>query len=78
MLEHIRTHFGYYRHATYAILRKMKLDLVDWLATMDNKTLPADEICLMACARLLNIHISVDYNTGSWTSFEAVSKTMII
>ena len=40
---------------------------------MDSKDLPADEICLMASARLLNIHISVDYNTGTWTSFEVLS-----
>ena len=73
MLEHIRTHFNYYRQITYAILRKKKLDLVDWLASMANKHLPADEICLMACARLLNIHVSVDYKTGTWTSFELSS-----
>ena len=74
MLEHIRSQYGYYRQATYAILCKKKLDLVDWLAAMDSKNLPADEICLLVCARLLNIHISVDYNTGCWTTFEASSK----
>ena len=41
---------------------------------MGIKSIPADEICLLACARMLNIHISVDYYTGSWTSFESVSK----
>ena len=49
----------------YVILGKKKLDLVDWLAIMDRKNLPADEICLMASAKLLNIHISVDYSTGT-------------
>ena len=73
MLDHIRSEFGYYRRATYVILGKKKLDLVDWLAIMDRKNLPADEICLMASARLLNIHISVDYSTGTWTSFESLS-----
>ena len=73
MLNHIRSEFSYYRHATYVIVGKKKLDLVDWLAIMDSKDLPADEICLMASARLLNIHISVDYNTGTWTSFESLS-----
>ena len=73
MLDHIRSEFGYYRHAMYVILGKKKLDLVDWLAIMDRKNLPADEICLMASAKLLNIHISVDYSTGTWTSFESLS-----
>ena len=73
MLDHIRSEFGYYRRATYVILGKKKLDLVDWLAIMDRKNLPADEICLLASAKLLNIHISVDYSTGTWTSFESLS-----
>ena len=73
MLEHIRTHFNYYQQITYAILRRKKLDLADWLASMANKPLPADEICLTACARLLNIHVSVDYRTGTWTSFKLLS-----
>ena len=37
---------------------------------MQNRDLPADEICLLACARMLEIHISVDYNTGCWPTFE--------
>ena len=73
MLDHIRSEFGYYRRATYVILGKKKLDLVDWLSIMDRKNQPADEICLMASARLLNIHISVDYSSGTWTSFESPS-----
>ena len=74
MLNHIRSEFGYYRHATYLILGKKKLDLVDRLAIMERKNLPADEICLMASAKLLNIHISVDYSTGTWISFESLSS----
>ena len=41
---------------------------------MQNKDLPADEICLLACARVLEIHISVDYNTGCWTTFEGIAS----
>ena len=37
---------------------------------MQTKNLPADEICLLACARMLKIHISVDYTTGCWMTFE--------
>ena len=73
MLEHIRIHFNLYEQITNAILRRKKLHLADWLASMSNKPLPADEICLMACARLLNIHVSVDYMTGTWTTFELSS-----
>ena len=73
ILDHIRSEYSYYRRATYVILGKKKLDLVDWLANMDRKNLPADEICLMASAKLLNIQISVDYITGTWTSFESLS-----
>ena len=73
ILDHIRSEYSYYRRATYVILGKKKLDLVDWLANMDRKKLPADEICLMASAKLLNIQISVDYITGTWSTFEPLS-----
>ena len=73
ILDHIRSEYSYYRWATYILLGKKKLDLVDWIANMDRKNLPADEICLMASAKLLNIQISVDYITGTWTSFESHS-----
>ena len=73
MLEHIRVHFNFYKQITYAILSRKKLHLVDWLASMANMPLPADEICLTACAIMLNIHVSVDYMTGTWTTFELSS-----
>ena len=73
ILDHIRSEYSYYRRATYVILGKKKLDLVDWLANMDRKKLPADEICLMASTKLLNIQISVDYITGTWMTFEPLS-----
>ena len=73
MLEHIRVHFNFYKQITYAILSRKKLHLVDWLASMANKPLPADEICLTACAIMLNIHVSVDYMTSTWTTFELSS-----
>ena len=72
VLDHIRSQYGYYKQSTYKLLTKKKLDLVDWLAAMQNKDLPADEICLLACGRMLKIHISVDYNTGCWTTFETI------
>ena len=72
MLDHIRSQYRFYKQSTYKLLRKKKLDLVDWLAAMQNKDLPADEICLLACARMVGIHISVDYNTGCWTTFEEI------
>ena len=71
-LDHIRSQYGYYKQSTYKLLTKKKLDLVDWLAAMQNKDLPADEICLLACVRMLKFHISVDYNTGCWTTFETI------
>ena len=74
ILDHIRSEYSYYKKATYLILGKKKLDLIDWLANMDRKELPADEICLMAGAKLLNIQISVDYITGTWTTFETLSS----
>ena len=69
-LNHIRTHYNYYKRITYKLLMKKKLDLVDWLASMQSKDLPADEICIQACAIMLQIHISIDYTTGCWTTFE--------
>ena len=42
--------------------------LVDWLAAMINKDLPADEICIHACGTYLDVHIPVDYHFGVWTT----------
>ena len=70
VLDHIRSNYSYYKLSTYKLLTKKKLDLVDWLAGMQTKNLPADKICLLACARMLKIHVSIDYITGCWTTFE--------
>ena len=40
MLDHIRSQYGYYKQSAYLILSKKKLDLADWLATMDRKIGP--------------------------------------
>ena len=69
-IEHIRANFNYYKRLTYKLLLKKKLDLVDWLAGMQSRDLPADVICIHACAEMLQIHISVDYTTCCWTTFE--------
>ena len=69
-LNHIRAHYSYYKRTTYKLLTKKKLDLVDWVASKQSKDPPADEICIQACAIMLKIHISIDYTTGCWTTFE--------
>ena len=44
VLNHIRTNYTYYKRISYDLLKRKKLDLADWLASMLTKDLPADEI----------------------------------
>ena len=45
-----------------------KLELVDWLCDMLYRSVPADELCLIACRLYLNIHIMVDFHHGYWST----------
>ena len=51
-------------------LRLKKLKLVDWLAGMLTKDLPADEIYIHACGVFLQLHITVDFHNSIWTTLD--------
>ena len=70
VLNHIRKNYRYYKRVAYAFLIRKKLDLIGWLAGMLTKDLPADEICIHASAIILQIHITIDYANGYWTTLD--------
>ena len=43
---------------------------MNWLSSMLVRKLPVDELCLHAIATYLNIHITVDYHGGFWTTLD--------
>ena len=53
VLNHIKYNHKYYKSVANNYLRLKKLELVDWLAGMLTKDLPADEICIHACGVFL-------------------------
>ena len=50
------------------LLNSKKLRLIDWLASMLYDDLPADKLCVHACSTYLNIHITIDFHHGLWTT----------
>ena len=70
VLEHIKTNWKHYRIIASKYLSSKKLELVIWLVDMLHFDIPADELCLHACGLLLNIHITVDYHFGHWTTLD--------
>ena len=71
VLTHIRRHWKYYQKTAQLYLHKKKLSLAQWLTNMRMyQHIPADEICLHTCGTYLNIHISVDYLGGTWTTLD--------
>ena len=69
VLSHIRQHWKYYYQTASSYLHRKKLSLAKWLTQMWTfEHIPADEICLHACGTYLNIHISVFYIGGMWTT----------
>ena len=71
VLTHIRKHWKYYQHTAQLYLHQKKLSLAQWLTQMRMyQHIPADKICLHACRTYLNIHISVVYIGGTWTTLD--------
>ena len=70
VLEHIKTNRKYYVNITTKYLKSKKLDLVTWLSDMLQFDISADEICFHACGVFLNIHITVDFHFGHWTTLD--------
>ena len=47
-----------------------KLDLIHWIVSMMINKLPVDELCLHAMCTYLNLHVTVDYLGGIWTTLD--------
>ena len=65
-----KKNWRHYKIIAAKYLWSKKLELVIWLADMLHFDIPADELCLHACSLFLNIHITVDYHLGHWTTLE--------
>ena len=70
VLDHIKKNRKYYRIVVAKYLWSKKLDLVIWLADMLHFDIPADELCLHVCGLFLNIHITVDFHFGHWSTLD--------
>ena len=68
VLLHIKENRKYYLEVSKSYLSSKKLDLVHWIANMMTKNLPVDELCLHAMCTYMNLHITVDYLGGIWTT----------
>ena len=69
VLLHIRRYWKYYHQISQTYLYRKRLNFIEWLTQMNTfQQIPADEICLHACGTYLNIHISVLYIGGIWTT----------
>ena len=67
-MSHLKRHRKYYATISATYLSSKKLDYINWLSGMITKKLPVDELCLHALATFMNIHITVDYLGGFWTT----------
>ena len=80
VLDHIKKNGKYYGIVVAKYLWSKKLDLVIWLADMLHFDIPADELCLHACGLFLNIHITVNFHFGHWTTLDVpgISHDLVV
>ena len=68
VLSHIKKHRRYYQEISRTYLSSKRIDFITWMASMMVNVLPVDELYLHALCTYLNIHITVDYIGGQWTT----------
>ena len=68
VLNHVKNNQRYYAMVGEKLLNSKKLRLIDWLASMLYDDLPSDELCVHVCSTYLNIHITIDFHHGLWTT----------
>ena len=73
VMSHLKRNRKYYATISATYLNSKKLDYINWLSGMITKKLPVDELCLHALATFMNIHITVDYLGGFWTTLNLPS-----
>ena len=67
---HIKSNRKYYKEISKRYPGHKKLTLVDWFSSILFRELPADELCLHASSTFLNVHITVEYLNGLWTTLD--------
>ena len=70
VLMHIKTNRRYYADVGEKLLKSKKLKMINWLSSMLYNDLPAGELCVHACSTYLNIHITIDYHHGFWSTLD--------
>ena len=68
VMSHLKRYRKYYATISATYLNSKKLDYINWLSGMITKKLPVDELCLHALATFMDIHITVDYLGGFWST----------
>ena len=70
VLTHIKQQHVYYTKVSQSYLAWKKLDFLSWFVGVTDVKIPADELFIFACSVYLNIHITVDYLTGLWSTLD--------
>ena len=70
VLTHIKQQRGYYTKVSQSYLARKKLDFLHWYVGVTDVKITADELLVFACSVYLNIHITVDYLTGLWSTLD--------
>ena len=70
VLTHIKQEWRYYTRISRTYLAHKKLSFVNWFVGITTVSIPADELLVFACGVFLNIHITVDYTTGQWSTLD--------
>ena len=70
VLTHIKQQCVYYTKVSQSYLARKKLDFISWFVGVTDVKIPADELLIFACSVYLNIHITVDYLTGLWSTLD--------
>ena len=70
VLTHIKQEWRYYTRISRTYLAQKKLNFLNWFVGVADMSIPADELLVFACSVYLNIHITVDYLTGQWSTLD--------
>ena len=74
-LTYIKKERRYYTRISSMYLARQKLSFINWFVGITTVTIPADELLVFACGVFLNIHITVDYTTGQWSTLNIPNFT---
>ena len=75
VLTHIKQEWRYYTRISSTYLAWKKLSFINWFVGITTVSIPADELLVFTCGIFLNIHITVDYTTGQWSTLNVPNIT---